>query len=74
MWHYVNETNYIEERDVIVPKRVDEQALISGVVPREVLERGQRKRSQHGSRLPRARAKSTQLMTVMGRWDRSEMS
>lgn len=59
IWFYVKDTNYFEEPNVIVPKKVDEQALISGLVFREILEREAEKEEE--ARKLAAKAKTDEV-------------
>ena len=39
IWHYVADTNYFKEDDVIVPHHIEEEAVLAGIIDREQLAR-----------------------------------
>ncbi|KAK8200219.1 major facilitator superfamily domain-containing protein [Phyllosticta capitalensis] len=48
IWVYVRETNYFLEEAVIVPRHVEEEAIVTGLVAEEVIEHERAKKAQIG--------------------------
>ncbi|KAK7533803.1 major facilitator superfamily domain-containing protein [Phyllosticta citribraziliensis] len=46
IWFYVRETNYFLEEAVIVPRRIEEEAAVMGLVPEDVIEHERMKKAQ----------------------------